>query len=132
MKAYSTLLLLSCLSACASRGYTSAGVIYSEPADYMYVVPVDRVVVVSREVLVSRGWSVYRVERSGPERIIWARRGPDEVVRIFASPAGNRVAVRGLFEARDREDHGRHKGWKRRQAPRDILFDIDHRLRRTG
>src|SRR6266566_2007324 len=83
-------------------GYTSASVVYAEPAEYVYVVPVDRVVVVTREVLVNRGWVVYREERSGPNRIIWARRGDDEVVRIFATPQGQQVAVRGLWEVRDR------------------------------
>src|SRR6266705_6785937 len=113
------------LAGCAGS-YTSAAVVYSEPAEYVYVVPVDRVVVVTREVLVDRGWTVYRVERSGPNRIIWARRGDDDVVRIFASPTGQRVAVRGLWEARERKarrehgdhdrdnDRGRHKGWVRR------------------
>src|SRR5439155_905755 len=74
-------------------GYTSASVVYAEPAEYVYVVPVDRVVVVTREVLVNRGWVVYREERSGPNRIIWARRGDDEVVRIFATPQGQQVGV---------------------------------------
>jgi hypothetical protein len=107
---------------------------------------VDRVVVVTREVLVTRGWVVYRVERSGPNRIIWARRGDDEIVRIFATPHGERVAVRGLWEQRDRgkhgeaddrgdDDHGdrgRHRGWKNRGLPRDIITDIDVRLRARG
>ena len=123
-----TLSLAGAAAACAG-GYTSAGVAYAEPAEYSYVVPVDRVVVVSREVLVGRGWAVYRVERSGPRRIIWARRGDGEIVRIFATPDRNRVAVRGLWEVRERHDRGRHKGWTKKGAPRDIIADIDVRLR---
>ncbi len=116
------------LAGCAGS-YTSAAVVYSEPAEYVYVVPVDRVVVVTREVLVNRGWAVYRVERSGPNRIIWARRSDDEIVRIFATPQGQQVAVRGLWEVRERHDRGKHKGWEKRGAPREIIADIDVRLR---
>lgn len=76
-------------------GYARAEYVYAEPAEYEYVVPVDRVVVVTQDVLVRCGWTVYRVQRSGEGRIIWARRGDDHVVRIFASPRGERVAVRG-------------------------------------
>ena len=130
--------------ACVPAGYTSAEVIYQEPEENVYVVPVERVVVVTREVLVNRGWVVFRVERAGTDRIIWARRGDDEIVRILATPHGERVAVRGLWEVRDRdanrdrdhddhgrdhEDHGRHRGWAKRGAPRDIIADIDVRLR---
>ncbi len=130
-------------TACAP-GYTSASFVYAEPAQYEYEVPVDRVVVVTREVLVDRGWTVYRVERSGPNRIVWARRGDDDVVRIFASPNGQRVVVRGLWEARDRRaqrehgdhdedndrgDRGRHKGWVRRGPPQDVITAIDVRLK---
>jgi hypothetical protein len=75
---------------------------------------------------------VYRVQRSGPGRIIWARRGDDEIVRIFATPRGERVVVRGLWEARERGDHGKHKGWAKRGQPRDIIADIDVRLRARG
>ncbi len=116
------------LAGCAGS-YTSAAVVYSEPAEYVYVVPVDRVVVVTREVLVDRGWVVYRVERSGPNRIVWARRSDDEIVRIFATPQGQQVAVRGLWEVRERHDRGKHKGWEKRGAPREIITDIDVRLR---
>jgi len=119
------------LAGCAG-GYTSAGFVYAEPVEYEYAVPVDHVVVVTREVLVTRGWTVYRVQRSGPNRIIWARRGDDRIVRIFATPRGERVAVRGLQEERERGDHGRHKGWARRGEPRDIIGDIDVRLRARG
>ena len=137
MKPYLTLVAALGLAGCAG-GYTSATLVYGEPAEYVYVVPVDRVVVVTREVLVNRGWVVYRVQRSGPNRIIWARRGDDEIVRIFATPQGDRVAVRGLWEARERDERGergehgnrgRHRGSAKRGPPRDIIADIDVRLR---
>lgn len=116
------------LAGCAG-GYASAEYVYAEPAEYVYVVPVDRVVVVTREVLITRGWTVYRVERSGRNRIIWARRGDDQIVRIFANPRGERVVVRGLWEERERGDRGKHKGWSKRGQPRDIIAAIDIRLR---
>ena len=120
------------LAGCAG-GYTSATLTYGEPAENVYVVPVDRVVVVSREVLVRRGWTVYRVERSGRNRVIWGRRGDGEIVRIFATPDRDRVVVRGLWEVReerrDRHDRGRHRGWTKKGQPRDIIADIDVRLR---
>jgi hypothetical protein len=119
------------LAGCAG-GYTRADFVYAEPAEYEYVVPVDRVVVVTRDVLVARGWTVYRVERSGRDRIIWARRGDDQIVRIFATPRGERVAVRGLQEERERGDRGKHKGWAKRGQPRDIITDIDVRLKARG
>src|SRR6266481_6595026 len=119
------------LAGCAP-GYTSAEFVYAQPVEYQYVVPVDRVVIVTRDVLITRGWTVYRVQRSGPNRIIWARRGDDQIVRIFATPRGDRVAVRGLQEERERGDHGKHKGWAKRGQPRDIITDIDVRLRARG
>jgi len=132
MKRYAMLAATLCLAGCAG-GYTSATLVYGEPAEYEYVVPVDRVVIVTREVLVNRGWVVYRVERSGPNRIIWGRRGDGEIVRIFATPNRDRVAVRGLWEVReerhDQHDRGRHRGWMKKGPPRDIIADIDVRLR---
>src|SRR5207248_9997203 len=95
------------LAACGPGVYTRAEVVYAEPAQYVYVEPVDRVVVVTREVLVARGYHVYRVEDDGPTRVIWARRGDEEVVRVFATRAGERVLVRRL---RARHHRGRHKG----------------------
>ena len=121
-----SLMLVLTLAACAPGVYTRAEVVYAEPAQYVYVVPVDRVVVVTREVLVQRGYTVVRVENDGPNRVVWARRGDDEVVRVFASPEGNRVLVRGINEERDR---GRHKGWIRRGRAEEVVTDIDVRLR---
>lgn len=130
MKRYAMLAATLGLAGCAG-GFTSATVVYGEPAQYEYVVPVDRVVVVTREVLVNRGWVVYRVERSGPNRIVWARRGDDDVVRIFATPQGQRVMVRGLWEGRERGhgNRGKHRGWVKRGPPSEIIADIDVRLR---
>jgi hypothetical protein len=134
-----TLSLAGCAMGGGGGGYASAEYVYAEPVEYEYVVPVDRVVVVTRDVLVTRGWTVYRVERSGPNRIIWARRGDNDVVRIFATPHGQRVAVRGLWEARDHDEdrgehgnRGKHKGWAKRGAPRDLLTEIDVRLKSRG
>jgi hypothetical protein len=116
------------VAACGPGMYTRAEVVYAEPAQYEYVVPVDRVVVVTREVLVERGYRVYRVETHGPNRIVWARRGDgdDEVVRVFVTPQGQRVLVRGLTEHRDR---GKHKGWMRQGHAEDVVTRIDERLR---
>jgi len=135
-KANLLLLLLVGAAACATGGYLQADVAYGRPrpARYVYVVPVDRVVIVTRDVLVSRGWVVYRVQRSGRERIIWARHGDDRIVRIFATPDGNRVMLRGWSEVREREygrhgKHGKYKGWKRHGPPDEIMTQIDVRLR---
>jgi hypothetical protein len=131
-------LLALAIAACGPGVYTRAEVVYGEPAPYAYVVPVDRVVIVTRDVLVGRGYVVYRVESDGPNRVIWARRGDDEVVRVFATPDGQRVALRGIREVRDRgdrgehEDHGKHKGWYRKGNAEDVMGDVDARLRREA
>jgi len=118
--------LLTVVAACGPGVYTRAEVVYAEPVDHVYVVPADRVIVVTREVLVQRGYVVYRVENSGPNRIVWARRGDDEVVRIFVTPERERVVVRSIREVHDR---GKHKGWVRRDRAEDVVADIDVRLR---
>jgi hypothetical protein len=114
------------LVGCAPGGYTRAEVVYAEPARYVYVVPPERVVIVTREVLVSRGYVVYRVQQAGPNRIVWARRGDDEIVRVFVSPERERVVVRGLSEARDRD---RRKRWVRRGNADEVISEVDVRLR---
>ena len=125
MKHLPSLLALG-VAACGPGVYTRAEVVYAEPPQYVYVAPVERVVVVTREVLVARGYVVYRVERSGPNHVIWARRGGDEIVRVFVAPDGQRVAVRGVSEVRDR---GKHKGWTRRGHADEVIADVDVRLR---
>ncbi|HVH68463.1 MAG TPA: hypothetical protein VM716_11380 [Gemmatimonadales bacterium] len=119
------------VAACGPGMYTRAEVVYAEPPQYEYVVPVDRVVIVTREVLVERGYTVYRVETHGPNRIVWARRDgededEDEVVRVFVNREGERVMVRGLNE---RHDRGKHKGWERRGRAEGVVARIDERLR---
>jgi len=132
MKRYLTTLAAALSVAGCAGGYARAEYVYAEPVEYVYVVPVERVVVVTRDVLETRGWTVYRVQHSGPNRIIWARRGGDHVVRIFANPRGERVVVHGLWEERRRDDHGKHKGWSKRGEPRDIIADINVRLKSRG
>ena len=53
--------LPAAVAGCAP-GYTRAEVVYGEPAQYEYAVPADRVVVVTREVLVTQAPPVVRVE----------------------------------------------------------------------
>jgi hypothetical protein len=120
-------LLLLAVAGCGRPIYTRAAVVYAEPPRYVYVAPVDRVVVVTREVLVAGGYVVYREEEDGPNRILWARRGDDEVVRVFATQDGERVVVRGLTEVRDRE-HGRR--WVRRARAEEVITEVDGRMRR--
>lgn len=128
-------------AACAPGMYTRAEVVYAEPPQYEYVVSVDRVVFVTRDVLVNRGYVVFRVESEGYDRVIWARRGEDEVVRVFVNPTGQRVLVRGIREVRERgddedrgdhEDRGRHRGWRRKDRADEVIRDLDARLRREG
>jgi hypothetical protein len=121
------LLLALALAACGPAVYTRAQVVYGEPPRYAYAAPFDRVVVVTREVLVTRGYVVYREEEDGPNRILWARRGDDEVVRVFVTRDGERVAVRGLTEVRDRE-HGRR--WVRKAHAEEVVTELDDRMRR--
>jgi hypothetical protein len=119
-------LLLLGAAACASGGgYARAELIYAEPPLREYDVPVESVVIVCREVFVTRGYVVYRVERHGPDRIIWARRGDHEVVRVFVTPHGTRAAIRSVQELRDR---GRHRGWVRHGPPPAIIAEFDVRL----
>jgi hypothetical protein len=120
-------ILALAVAGCGPGVYVRAEVLYAEPAQYEYVVPVDRVVVVTREVLVNRGYTVFRVEEAGPRRIVWARRGDDEVVRVFVNPEGERVKVRGLTEVRER---GEHRRWVRRDRAEDVIRELDGHMRR--
>jgi hypothetical protein len=102
-----------------------ADVVYAEPPVAVYETPVDRAVVVCRDVPVNRGFVVFRVVSDGPGRVVWARHGDDDVVRVFVSPQGERVAVRTIHETRDRD----RRVWVRRDPPREVVADIDLRLR---
>src|SRR2546428_803027 len=121
--------LLMVVAACGPGVYTRAEVVYAEPADHVYVVPTDRVIVVTREVLVQRGYVVYRVENRGSNRIVWARRGDDEVVRIFVTPERERVLVRSIREVHDR---GKHRGWVRVLRSGAVGGWLPERPRRGG
>ena len=117
------------LAACtASGGYTRPAVVYAEPVEYVYVAPVDQVILVSRDALVSNGYTVYQVTRAGPDRIVWARRGSDEMVRIYVTPSGRNVLVRGVTEVR--HDKGKHRGWQRRGSPNSVLAVINGKMKR--
>src|SRR3989442_15845600 len=94
--------LLTVVAACGPGVYTRAEVVYAEPADRVYVVPADRVIVVTREVLVQRGYVVYRVENSGPNRIVWARRGGGGRGGVFVTPGGEGGVVCRLPEGDER------------------------------
>jgi hypothetical protein len=128
MKLLPLCFLLLGTGACLSGGgYVSARVVYAEPPARVYEGAVDHVMVVTREVLAHRGYVVYRVEADHENRIVWARRGNDEVVRVFLTPRGRRVAVRSIVETRE---YGRRRVWVRRGPPADELVgDIDIRLR---
>src|SRR3989442_15114295 len=103
--------LLMVVAACGPGVYTRAEGVYAEPAEHVYVVPADRVIVGTREVLVQRGYVVYRVENRGPNRIVWARRGGDGGGRVFVTPAREGVLVRRIPEG---PHPGKQKGWGRR------------------
>jgi hypothetical protein len=109
----------------AEGGYVRGDVVYAEPPVAVYETPVDRAVGICRDVLVSRGFVVFRVAPDGPSRVVWARHGDDDVVRVFVSPQGERVAVRTIHEMRDRD----RRVWVRRDPPREVVADIDLRLR---
>jgi hypothetical protein len=126
MKLLPLSLVLLATAACGG-GYVNARVVYAEPAIRVYEVPVDHAVLVTRGVLERRGYVVYRVAADRGSRIVWARRGNDELVRVFLTPRGRRVEVRGIVETRE---HGRRRGWMRRGSSADELVgDIDVRLR---
>jgi hypothetical protein len=85
------------------------------PAHAKRVVTTDRAVVVTRDVLVSHGYDLVRVERVGGSRVIYYRRGNmgrgrgrGPLQRMIVRPVEDRV----VFE----------------QAPRPLLADIKVRL----
>jgi hypothetical protein len=123
----SALVALS-VSACAG-GYGAAEIAYVRPARYAYVLPMDRVVVLTRAALVDDGWTVFRVQRVGRDRILWARHGPDQRVRIYAHARGDRVYLRGERDERPEGGHGRLEGWVRRGDARHLMASVDSQLR---
>ena len=115
-----TIGLMPLLAAAACvPGYTRAEIVYAEPAEYVYVAPPERVVVVTREVLGRRGFEVIRVETVGNDQIVWYRaghrgrrgrgNGPPLRMVIRRDPVANKVVFL--------------------QTPSDILVDIDVKLR---
>jgi hypothetical protein len=81
-----------------------------------YAVTNDRALVVTREVLVRQGYEVVRVERGGPDIVVWYRRGNMGRGRGKGPPVKlviRRDAERVVFL----------------QTPSAILVDIDVRLR---
>ena len=81
-----------------------------------YAVTNDRALVVTREVLVRHGYEVVRVEDSGPEVVVWYRRGNRGRGRGKGPPVRmviRRDADRVVFV----------------NTPSPILVDIDVRLR---
>ena len=81
-----------------------------------YAVTNDRALVVTREVLVRQGYNVVRVERGGPDIVVWYRRGNMGRGRGKGPPVKmviRREADRVIFV----------------NTPSAILIDIDVRLR---
>ncbi len=74
-----------------------------------YTVTVNRAIVVTKEVLVRRGYQVVRIEQRGPVRVLWYRRGTGKLVRLII----RRVEDRIVFE----------------ETPAEILVDVDVKLR---
>jgi hypothetical protein len=82
----------------------------------------DRAVQAAREVLSEEGWTVFRVDRSGADRVVEARRGGDELLRIYVTSGENdTVSLRGW----------RQKDGEPQPMPPDILSEIQERIR-TG
>ena len=81
-----------------------------------YAVTNDRALVVTREVLVKRGYEVVRVENSGPDVVVWYR-------------AGNRGRGRGKGPPVKLVIHREADRVVFLDTPSAILVDIDLRLK---
>ena len=81
-----------------------------------YAVTNDRALVVTREVLVKRGYEVVRVENSGPDVVVWYR-------------AGNRGRGRGKGPPVKLVIHREADRVVFLDTPSAILVDIDVRLK---
>jgi hypothetical protein len=81
-----------------------------------YAVTNDRALVVTREVLVKQGYEVVRVENSGPDVVVWYRRGNRGRGKGKGPPARmviHRTEDRVVFLS----------------APSEVLVDIDVKLK---
>ena len=128
MRPAAACLLLLTVGACASSGgYVRTDLVWAEPPEAFYPVGLERAVIVARDCLVDRGFVVFRVDREGPRRVLWARRGPDTLVRVLLrrDAERDRVALRSIAEWHDRD----HDRWIRRDSPREVMSEIDVRLR---
>jgi len=81
-----------------------------------YAVTNDRALVVTREVLVKQGYDVVRVERGGPDIVVWYR-------------AGNRGRGKGKGPPVRMVIHRTEDRVVFLQAPSAILVDIDLKLK---
>lgn len=81
-----------------------------------YTVTSDRAVTVTRTVLVQRGYTVVRIERVGPTRVVYYRRG--NMGRGRGRGPIQRMVIRSI---RDRVIF--------EEAEPDVLVDIDIRLK---
>jgi hypothetical protein len=81
-----------------------------------YAVSNDRAVSVTREVLVKQGYEVIRIERSGPDEVVWYRRGN------MGRGRGKGPPVRMVIHRE--ADHVVFV-----DTPSDVLVNIDVRLR---
>jgi hypothetical protein len=81
-----------------------------------YAVTSDRAVVVTRTVLVQRGYTVVRVERVGPTRVVYYRRG--SMGRGRGKGPIQRMVIRSIRDRVIFED-----------AEPDVLVDIDVKLK---
>src|SRR5213076_2526020 len=81
-----------------------------------YAVTNDRALVVTREVLVKQGYDVVRVERGGPDIVVWYR-------------AGNRGRGKGKGPPVRMVIHRTEDRVVFLQAPSAVLVDIDIRFK---
>jgi hypothetical protein len=130
MRAMMLLLVTGTLAGCAHEsfvGATETTSVYAEqPALLFERVPLEEVTGWTREALAAHGFVVVRITRSGYDRIVWARHGHDELVRIFLTPEGRRIAVRGVRYLRE----GKGTEWTRREPPVAVIRDLDRHAHR--
>ena len=99
--------------------------VYAEPAALTYErVTVEHVVSVVREALTEQGYTVAKVSSDSLSQIVWAKRGNDEVLRVFVTPQGRRLAIRSMRELRGKNPDE----WERREPPAEVIKAIDRRM----